>query len=1207
MFKKKALLLNTLSKESTVVLNSLRSLKDYTLLVPTALKTAPVFIEKNYNIVTLESLLLDHHQHSYKKPAPGEITLDGYPEHLRKSVEQLFLSRADIAATLIDALDLALESYDIRAFVTSNEAFIHERVLGCWAKARGIVGVHINHGFLMSPQFSAYQHTDCEYFFSASAYDTESYLGTSTHSEDCNPIETGLVHLDKYRLLIDQHDRESLFSTLNLDPELKLITFFPTIANTTHLKSKVDIHQKSLERSMVFAQYILEKHPDVAFAFKDRPSNEEFIKEQVSHLAKKHGIDCQRFRYVFDYAEPYIIHSEITISCASTVTIESIICGRPHLIFLEATGPVKLYPHHHIPLLDAEEMKDELDRLLSNPEQLEELTRLQQENTFDLVGHCGDGYSGIRASIELLKIINEPEALKNLEDDLSKHHAWLSAGNRISSDNLDDPLSDYWALVSLSSELDGRFQKSETAYQKWLRKTHIRELDGQLMAERLQKWRKQPTFHLIFCIDHSLFEALAQSLDSLDHQMYKNFGVSVISTASCPDAELTNHINMQWIVSPTPFSELNNVIKDVESDWVVIVQPGDILHPTALFNYADYANSNLDWMLMYGDEDHLEASSSSLSFDIDSLKRVRPIFKPDFNIDLLRSSSYIGRSCALRRDAILALQGLSSEFFLQTEQFAFQLAEQMDRPLIGHIPFILNHRSNTLNSFINSEYHDINSANLRLEHLKRCGYEQSRIQPGLYPSTYVARYSSFKEEKSEPVDLLVLFPTVDEHQIYETTTSLFRISSGYPFNLHIFVHQHEMVESWLESVWIDDVLPKNLYFHSVPEGINLPEIINKMVTSCNSKYFALVSADCHFVHPEWLERLMDPIYRPEIAMVGPRLVTPKGRIFSAGQIFGLQNQPVGDFLKGFFLEQEDQDMTRAWCDQNFNALNHTLLLIKRKLWIDFSGLDESFSGLLSITDLQIRMRSAGHLLLWSSQSTVALRGASYGYYSNFTIKDQDLIYSRWLSVMINDSAFNHNLSLSTSGTDPENEFAGKWHPNFVQRPRIFTAALNIEPYEFNHMNEHPFFDWMKKLRGDELIEYSGNTVFVGDERPELHPATLSLARTNANIVVYLGLPRGGQMLQHLHKHTKIVQLVIIRTASDLNAWLPHVSSLHAILVTEPFDSWKELLSHYFLTVEAPETLEHIALLYPNAEDAYEKLLGLLPDESAIEKKNSQST
>ncbi|WP_114418134.1 hypothetical protein [Marinospirillum perlucidum] len=1196
MSKPKALLLNTLSKESTAALNVIRYLPDYTILVPTSLMTAPTHVEKNYKIVTLESLLPDGHQHDYKMPNPGDISLDGYPDHLRKSVEQLFLGRAGIAATLVDALDIALEKYEIKAFITSNETFIHERVLGGWAKSRKVPGIHVNHGFLMSPQVSAYQHTDCEYFFSASAYDTESYLATSTHPDDCTPIETGLIHLDKYRLLLEEPAREVLFSALNLDPKLRLVTFFPTIANTSHLKLKDDIHRRSLERSILFAKATLDKHPDVAFVFKDRPSNEKFIKEEVLRLAKKIGVDFSRFRYVFDYAEPYIINSEITISCASTVTIESLVCGRPHLVFLEATGPVKLYPEYHIPLLDAEEMEEKLDFLLSNPDELQLFTLQQIENSFDLVGHSGDGYSNIRASLEILRIIYEPEARQRLQQDFELHLEWLQANNRISVDNLDDPLSEYWALVSLSSELDSRFKKSESAYQKWLRKTHIKELDGQLMGERLQGWRKQPTFHLVFCVDQTLFTALAQSLESLDHQMYKNFGVSVLSTVDCPDSELFANLNLQWLVSDNPFNELTAVVNDVESDWVILFQPGDILHPTALFHYADYSNQNPDWMLMYCDEDHLDSKDDSSDTDLDELKRIRPIFKPDFNIDLLRSVSYLGRSTALRRDAILALEGLSNVPFQQTDQFAFQLAEQMDRPLIGHLPFVLNHRSDALDSFLQDDEHEKVSALLRLEHLHRCGFPNAAIQPGLYSSTFINRYNDTVLSSQESVDLLMLFPALDEEQIYESVTSLFRIDAGSFFQLHIFIRDPDTVRSWLNSVWPGETFPANLHFHPIPCGSNLSQVINRMVESVTSRFFALVSYDCHFVQPGWLEKMLDPMSRPEIGIVGPRLVTPKGRIFSAGQIFGLQNQPVGDFLKGFYLEQENQDMTRAWCDQNFNALNPTFLLMARDLWHEMEGIDEDFTSLLGLTDLQLRMRQAGYLHLWSSQTTIAVRGASYSYHHQFMEKDEDLLYGRWLNVMQRDSAFNPNLSLSSSGTEPDTEFSGNWHPDVAQRPRFFCAALSVDPLEFNHINEHPLFSWLRDLQKNEYIEYASNSIFVADEKQELHPSVLSLSRIDPDFIIYIGHPRGETLFKQLRNFSSSSQLATVRTTADLKAWLSCFQYLDGVLFASPFDSWSSVAK--FFEVEIPNLYVMPEILYPDST-GWLKLSSLKPRQMAV--------
>ena len=82
-------------------------------------------------------------------------------------------------------------------------------------------------------------------------------------------------------------------------------------------------------------------------------------------------------------------------------------------------------------------------------------------------------------------------------------------------------------------------------------------------------------------------------------------------------------------------------------EWLEIDRlPGDLLAPHALLVLAEYLHSNPQLHAVYTDEDIVEADG----------RRHSPRFKPDFDLEWLRGSAYIG-SLLLARQSIWQASG----------------------------------------------------------------------------------------------------------------------------------------------------------------------------------------------------------------------------------------------------------------------------------------------------------------------------------------------------------------------------------------------------------------------------------------------------------------------------------------------------------------------------------------------------------------------
>ena len=74
--------------------------------------------------------------------------------------------------------------------------------------------------------------------------------------------------------------------------------------------------------------------------------------------------------------------------------------------------------------------------------------------------------------------------------------------------------------------------------------------------------------------------------------------------------------------------------------------------PHALFGIADAFFRHPGWAAVYTDEDRIDLQ------DV----RSGPHFKPDFNMDLLRSLPYVGALVAVRRETFAAIGGFDARW-----------------------------------------------------------------------------------------------------------------------------------------------------------------------------------------------------------------------------------------------------------------------------------------------------------------------------------------------------------------------------------------------------------------------------------------------------------------------------------------------------------------------------------------------------------------
>jgi len=178
---------------------------------------------------------------------------------------------------------------------------------------------------------------------------------------------------------------------------------------------------------------------------------------------------------------------------------------------------------------------------------------------------------------------------------------------------------------------------TDVRYRTWVEKHALKESDGQHMAERIvNRWTSHPTIHFVTVVQQGQESLLAETLDCLEGQFYKGWGLTIIASTPSPDPLFDQMEMLEWIHVEDDFAAvLGRVLDESQADWVALIEAGDRFEPHLLFSCVDYTNLHPQWRLIYTDEDSIDGDGN----------RFDAKFKPDFNLDLLRSTPYMGSFC----------------------------------------------------------------------------------------------------------------------------------------------------------------------------------------------------------------------------------------------------------------------------------------------------------------------------------------------------------------------------------------------------------------------------------------------------------------------------------------------------------------------------------------------------------------------------------
>ena len=570
-------------------------------------------------------------------------------------------------------------------------------------------------------------------------------------------------------------------------------------------------------------------------------------------------------------------------------------------------------------------------------------------------------------------------------------------------------------------------------YWRW-RERHLNDpLNDTLHRERIENlWKQQPLFEVVLILKPGQENLLADSIDGLARQDYPGWRLSIFAPGASPEPGFALEDSpVRWIqCAPEEIGErLGAYVARSPADWFGFFACGTRFLPDTFLTLGDYVALHPEWALIYGDDD-----SVTVDGDFHS-----PRFKPDLDLEFLRSTDYVG-GFFIARQTLIDAGGHSVIAGAESYDLLLRAIDVSGEAAVGHIPEILAHCPD----FAPARVSDEGAAEALRQHFARRKIPVS-IEPGLVVGE--TRHVVYLHEKKPKVSIII--PTKNRLDLLSPCLETLFNNTFWP-NWELLIVDNGSDDPNV-SVFYDELrerFPEKVKIIDVAGDFDFSAMNNRAAREAEGEYLLLLNNDTECIHGEWLDEMMSHAQRPDVGIVGARLLFPDTlNLQHAGMVLGLAGHV-------FFNRPHDKPvyLNRAFVDQEYRMLTGACLLIRASIFNQAAGLDPGFKLLFQDTDLCLRAGELGYRVIWTPFATLLHHGrASIKHVdaqrAEAIQRETEAFTVRWKHRSASDPAWNRHLSLSNRIPEVEKNLIVSWNADFHERPRVLYLPASLAETE----------------------------------------------------------------------------------------------------------------------------------------------------------------
>lgn len=521
----------------------------------------------------------------------------------------------------------------------------------------------------------------------------------------------------------------------------------------------------------------------------------------------------------------------------------------------------------------------------------------------------------------------------------------------------------YWKNYGLKNTIKKVCQKLSGQrdygnYEDFLKKYGVKE--EELARQRQEVFENGPCFSIAVPLYQTKEKYLREMIESVQAQTYTNWELC-LADGSGREHSLQPVVG-EYIAKDKRIKyclldsnegiagNTNEALKMADGDFVVLTDHDDLLSPEALYQCAKAVQKEPQTDVIYSDEDKVDMSGK---------KFFEPHFKSDYNIDLLCTMNYICHLFVVRKD-VMERAGLFESCYdgAQDHDFILRCTEKAEH--IVHIPKVLYHwRCHAQSTSENPEsklYAFENGCKAVKAHYDRIGIP-AEVEQGPFYGMYRTHYLW----KKQPL-VSILIPNKDHVTDLKKCMDSIEEKSTYR-NFEFIIVENNSTEEETFAYYKEIEKRDNVRVLYYKEDFNYSRINNFGAKEANGEYVLLLNNDTEMIEPDSIKEMLDVCMRPDVGIVGAKLIFEDNTIQHAGVIIGF-----GGVAGHAFIGQDRDDngyFSRIISVQDLSAVTAACLMVRRSVFDEVEGLNEEFKVAFNDIDFCLKVRKAGYLVVYN--------------------------------------------------------------------------------------------------------------------------------------------------------------------------------------------------------------------------------------------------
>jgi GT2 family glycosyltransferase len=475
------------------------------------------------------------------------------------------------------------------------------------------------------------------------------------------------------------------------------------------------------------------------------------------------------------------------------------------------------------------------------------------------------------------------------------------------------------------------------------------------------------------------------TMDSIRKLTGQNWEIIVINPTE--NDRLSEEIGKEDCRIKVVHSDQDNLIPSISGGYLIFCEEGDLFSESLLSNFyqALFPDANRD--VVYYDCEYLDQS----------LSQYRPFFKPkSLSPELLLSVNYLSRGFFRVALVKQILNELDPKKNLLALEYELACALSVGSFSITHIPKVLVSQSKL------STPDTKDTEKVVVQHLARQDVQNVKVDRKQDLTHFTWHYGN--------PSIAIIIPTRNNKE--ELNQLLNSIAQGnHSHNYKIIIVDNNSKDEASLAYYRDLQSAPDISIVPYTDPFNYSQAMNLGVNQSQSDLLLFLNDDMKVIHSHWLGELAQWAVRPEIGVVGTKLLRENRTIQHTGIILGLNN-----FAGHIYLNAPDHYNglygSVDWY-RNYLALTGACQMVRREVFEEVGGYDEKYRLAFGDIDFCLKVHEHGYRNVYTPfASMYHYEGKSRGY--STPTEDILLGYERLQDYLAEgDPYFSPNLTYST--------------------------------------------------------------------------------------------------------------------------------------------------------------------------------------------------